>query len=40
VYKGFSEIIVKNPDTNQEKTIVISSLQKLANRKTAAVGKQ
>lgn len=35
VDKGFSEIIVKNPDTQQEKTIVITSLQKLANRKAA-----
>ena len=39
VDKGFSEIIVKNPETNQEKTIVISSLQKLANRKAATTGK-
>ena len=39
VDKGFSEIIVKNPDTNQEKTIVVSSLQKLANRKAAPVEK-
>jgi len=39
VDKGFSEIIVKNPDTNQEKTIVISSLQKLANKKSASAVK-
>jgi hypothetical protein len=36
VDKGFSEIIVKNPETSQEKTIIVSSLQKLAKRKAAS----
>ena len=35
VDNGFSEIIVKNPQTNEEKTIIVSSLQKLAKRKAA-----
>ena len=36
VDKGFTEIIVRNPDTNQEKTIVVSSLQRLADKKAKA----
>ncbi len=40
VDKGFSEIVVRNPDTQQEKTIVISSLQKLANRKSRGAVKK
>jgi len=30
VAEGFSQIILRNPQTNQEKTIVIPSLQKIA----------
>jgi hypothetical protein len=40
VDKGFSEIVVRNPDTQQEKTIVISSLQKLANKKARGTVKK
>jgi len=32
VEKGFTEIVVRNPETNQEKTIVVSSLQKVASK--------
>jgi hypothetical protein len=39
VDKGFSEIVVRNPDTQQEKTIVISSLQRLASKKSRATVK-
>ncbi len=39
VDKGFSEIVVRNPDTPQEKTIVISSLQSLANENARTVLK-
>ena len=30
VAEGFTEIVLRNPRTNQEKTIVIPSLQKIA----------
>jgi hypothetical protein len=29
---GFSEVVLRNPKTNQEKTIVIPSLQRVAKR--------
>ena len=35
VENGFTEIIVKNPKTNEEKTIVIPSLKKYAKRASA-----
>jgi hypothetical protein len=28
--QGFTEVVVRNPKTNQEKTIIIPSLQKVA----------
>lgn len=36
VAEGFSEIVLRNPKTNQEKTIVIPSLQKIAKASRAA----
>ena len=35
VASGFTELIVRNPHTNKEKTIVVGSLQKLAKASTA-----
>ena len=37
VAAGFSEVVLRNPATNQEKTLVIPSLQKVA--KGAASGR-
>jgi len=36
VANGFSEVVLRNPGTNQEKTLVIPSLQKIAKAATAA----
>jgi len=40
VSEGFSEVVLRNPRTNQEKTLVIPSLQKVAKNKAkiAVVG--
>ena len=33
IAQGFTEVVVRNPQTNQEKTIVVPSLQKVAKMK-------
>lgn len=38
VAEGFSEIVLRNPKTNQEKTIVIPSLRKIARASRATTG--
>jgi hypothetical protein len=36
VSEGFTEVVLRNPSTNQEKILIIPSLQKIAKTKAAA----
>jgi hypothetical protein len=36
VAEGFTEVVLRNPSTNQEKILIIPSLQKIAKTKAAA----